>query len=91
MYTRSYSLSQYLRNVPPEEPMAAYWDDMKLHAIHPYWLTVNSSNLHLLDLHGNKLTDLPADFFSYLPVLEDLDLSCNRLQTLPSIGLEFSR
>ncbi len=32
---------------------------------------------------GNKLTALPSDFFSSLPLLEELDLSHNALSCLP--------
>ncbi|THD27631.1 TLR4 interactor with leucine rich repeat [Fasciola hepatica] len=42
------------------------------------------SNLRILSLRGNRLTQLPADVFSVLKGLEHLDLSANLLVCVPS-------
>lgn len=89
-YRRSYSISAMSdrHETLVENPLSIYWESIGLHKIHRHWLESNANCICLIDIHDNKITDLPMDFFELLPNLEDLDLSCNELINIPSQGLE---
>ena len=59
---------------------------MGLHKIHFSWLESYGDQVARVDIHGNKLSNLPMNFFELLPCLDDLDVSCNMIEKLPEDG-----
>lgn len=74
-----------------QNSLCVYWSDKNLPGIHESWLGLNPSMISSMDLHQNKITELPHSFFELLPNLEDVDLSMNLLTTFPEKGLEKCR
>ena len=91
-YQRTFSVSAaVLVKKDPLDHVVAYWDNLGLHKIHRHWLESYGTKIAKIDIHDNKLTGLPFDFFELLPNIEDLDISCNMVEKLPDEGVEHSR
>ena len=72
----------------PKDSKVLYWDNLGLHKIHFSWLESYNDQVARVDIHANKLSNLPINFFELLPNLEDLDVSCNTIDKLPEDGIE---
>ncbi|XP_066918410.1 leucine-rich repeat serine/threonine-protein kinase 1-like isoform X2 [Clytia hemisphaerica] len=87
-YTRTYSVKTVIKDkTPPIEFKSFYWDNLNLHKIHFSWLEAYGNKVARVDIHSNKLSSLPINFFELLPNLEDLDISCNTITKLPDDGV----
>lgn len=88
-YARTYSVKVATKDkAEPKQLKALYWDNLGLHKIHFYWLESYGDHVAKVDIHGNKLSNLPMNFFELLPCLEDLDISCNTIEKLPEDGIQ---
>ena len=90
-YKRSYSLRIERPSDASKNHLSVSWNNKNLRGIHESWLVSHASIISSIDLHQNKITELPACFFELLPNLEDIDLSLNLLTTLPHRKLEECR
>ena len=90
-YKRPYSLRGVKSDSTAQNSLCVYWHEKNLRGIHESWLRPNASMISSIDLHQNKITELPASFFELLPNLEDIDISLNLLNTLPERGLDVCR
>ena len=68
--------------------LCANWSKKNIAAIHESWFGLHGPMIQSIDLHQNKLTELPDCFFEMLPNLEDLDISLNLLTCLPERGID---
>jgi Leucine Rich Repeat. len=75
----------------PMDNVVITWDNLGLHKLHRHWLECYGAKIAKIDIHDNKLTSLPFDFFELLPNMEDLDMSCNMVEKLPEEGVQNSR
>lgn len=90
-YKRPFSLRVADSVSAAQNSLCVYWHGKNLRGIHESWLGSHASMISSIDLHQNKLTELPSCFFELLPNLEDVDLSLNLLTTLPERGLNRTR
>ena len=92
-YVRAHSVKSTARNPLETErkARAVFWNEKNLFAIHKAWYTPYAHQIYSMDLHHNKISELPETFFQSLPNLEDLDISENVLEVLPDKGLENCR
>ena len=92
-YRRSYSVSQNSPKgyYPPKSAIAVFWDTIGLHKIPSCWIEPDAARICHLDIQSNRISQLPDDFFVLLVNLEVLDISCNRLTSLPSNALATTR
>ncbi|XP_047142009.1 leucine-rich repeat serine/threonine-protein kinase 1 isoform X1 [Hydra vulgaris] len=67
------------------------WSNLRLHKLHRHWLSNNSENIYMLDLHDNSIEDIPFDFFILLPNIKEVDLSCNLLRKFPDQNANLSK
>jgi Leucine-rich repeat (LRR) protein len=65
---------------------AACWASMNICSLHKGWFVNLSARLVTIDLAKNNLEELPEELFNILPVLEELDVSNNKLIFLPEIN-----
>ena len=87
-YKRSHSLRGGTPVDALKNSLSVYWNNKNLRGIHESWIRSHASMISSIDLHENKITELPACFFEMLPNLEDVDLSLNLLTTLPGRKLD---
>lgn len=66
----------------------ANWSEKNIAAIHESWFGLHGPMIQSIDLHQNKIKELPDCFFEMLPNLEDLDISVNLLTSLPERGID---
>ena len=65
---------------------AACWASKNIYSLHKGWFVNLSARLVSIDLAHNDLEELPEELFNILPVLEELDVSHNKLIFLPEIN-----
>jgi len=62
-YHRPYSLRAERPFDAVKNSLCIYWGEKNLRGIHESWLGSHVSMISSIDLHGNKITELPACFF----------------------------
>lgn len=71
---------------PDINMFAACWANKSICSLHKGWFVNLSARLVSIDLAHNNLEELPEELFNILPVLEELDVSHNKLIFLPEIN-----
>lgn len=76
---------------PARNTFMLCWENLHLHALHPSWFVVHKYELTRIELGRNRLSKLNEDLFTLLVHLEELDVSCNLLTSIPTQSLASSK
>lgn len=75
---------------PVKDKVMVSWDGLSLHTVKKNWIQAlqgGGKDISNIDISVNSITVLPADFFTSVPNLEELNVSRNFLHEIPSEGL----
>lgn len=71
--------------------IALTWNGLQLHALQKDWFQdyqLSNREIRNVNISDNKITSLPDDFFDVLSNLEELNVSRNLLESIPTAGIE---
>ena len=71
---------------PDISMIAAHWSSKNIYSLYKGWFVNLSVTLSCVDLSNNYLQELPDELFNSLCVLEELDVSNNKLICLPDLN-----